>query len=82
MSVSIASSKEALLYLEQYSYKRQNFIIHTTKSLVISKMSSSFHLLPYSLKFLRTEIFVDFVVLGAPTKFLSMKISHLAVVVA
>ena len=81
MSVSIASSKEALLYLEQYSYKRQNFIIHT-KSLVISKMSSSFHLLPYSLKFLRTEIFVDFVVLGAPTKFLSMKISHLAVVVA
>ena len=35
---------------------------------------------PYSLKFLRTKIFVNFMVLGALTKFLSMKISHLTVV--
>ena len=36
----------------------------------------------YSLKFSRTKkFFVDFVVFGAPTKFLSMKISHLAVVI-
>ena len=34
----------------------------------------------YSLKFLRTKIFMDFMVFGAPTKLLSMKISHLAVV--
>ena len=31
-------------------------------------------------KFSRIKIFVDFMVFGAPTKFLSMKISHLAVV--
>ena len=36
--------------------------------------------IPYSLKFLRTKSFVDFVVFGAPTKILCMKISHLAVV--
>ena len=32
--------------------------------------------IPYSLKFLRTKIFVDFVVFEAPTKILSLKISY------
>ena len=32
--------------------------------------------LPYSLKFSRTKIFVDFVVFEAPTKILSLKISY------
>ena len=55
-------------------YNQANMFVCAKSSL------ANYRELLYSLKVLRTKIFVDFMVFGAPMKFLSIKIFNLAIV--
>ena len=60
--------------MHDLEYKILQFSVKELAKVVLG--CNPFEGIPYSLKFSRTKIFVDFVVFEAPTKILSLKISY------